>query len=54
MSIEYPDIKRIVRLLRWEDDVSYLRRDYHRNGIKFYDKKGQGYIRKGVKHYDAK
>jgi hypothetical protein len=48
------EIKKIARLLEYEDDCRLARKEFLENGIKFYDKFGEGYIRDGIKHYTHK
>jgi hypothetical protein len=45
------EIKKIARLLEYEDELRAVRKDFRENGVKFFDKKGWGYIVNGVKHY---
>lgn len=45
------EIKKVALLLEYEDDCRLARKDFLENGVKFFDKKGWGYIVDGTKHY---
>jgi len=45
------DIKKVARLLEYEENLRAARKDFLENGVKFFDKKGWGYIINGTKHY---
>jgi hypothetical protein len=45
------DIKKVAKLLEYEDNLRMARKDFLENGVKFFDKKGWGYIVDGTKHY---
>jgi hypothetical protein len=45
------EIKKVARLLEYEDNLRIVRKDFLENGVKFFDKKGWGYIVDGTKHY---
>ncbi len=53
--MNYSDIKKISKILQYEDDCWNAQKEFHENGgVKFYDKFGEGYINKGVKNYTNK
>ena len=45
------DIKKVARLLEYEENLRIARKDFLENGVKFFDKIGWGYIVNGTKHY---
>lgn len=45
------EIKKIAKLLEYEDNCREARKDFRENGVKFFDKNGWGYIVNGVKRY---
>ena len=45
------EIKKIARLLEYQDDCRHLRKEFREHGVRFYDAKGSGFIRNGVKNY---
>lgn len=52
--MELQEIKKIARLLEYEDDCRLARQEFREHGVRFYDAKGWGYIRNGVKNYQEK
>lgn len=52
--MDYPEIKKISKLLEYEDDCRLARQEFRENGIRFYDAEGWGFIRNGIKNYQEK
>jgi hypothetical protein len=53
--MNYSDIKKITKILQYEEDCWNAQREFHEHGgVKFYDKFGEGYINNGVKKYTHK
>jgi hypothetical protein len=53
--MNYSDIKKITKILQYENDCWDAQREFHEHGgVKFYDRFGEGYINKGVKNYTHK
>jgi len=48
------EIKKIARLLEYEDNCRTARKEFMEHGVRFYDKYGTGYIVDGVKKYTEK
>lgn len=49
--MNFSGIKKVARLLEYEENLRAVRKDFRENGVKFFDKKGWGYIVDGTKHY---
>lgn len=45
------EIRKVIELLDYETRRKELRKEFHEYGVRFYDEKGEGFIRDGVKHY---
>lgn len=48
------EIKKVARLLEYEDDCRLARKEFLEHGVRFYDKIGTGHIVNGVKKYTDK
>jgi hypothetical protein len=48
------EIKKVARLLEYEDDCRLARKEFMEHGVRFYDKFGTGHIVDGVKKYTEK
>ena len=48
---EARSIQKMLQALEYQDDIARCRRDFLTKGIKFFDEKGWGWLRNGVKHY---
>jgi hypothetical protein len=48
------EIRKVARLLEYEDDCRAARQEFMEHGVRFYDKFGTGHIVDGVKKYTEK
>jgi len=48
------EIRKVARLLEYEDDCRLARKEFMEHGVRFYDTKGWGFIRNHVKNYVEK
>lgn len=49
--MNYSEIKKITRLMEYEENCRRARQEFLQHGVRFYDAKGWGFIRNGIKHY---
>jgi hypothetical protein len=52
--MNYSEIKKIARLLEYENNCRILHKEFIEHGVRFYDAHGWGFIRNGIKHYQEK
>ena len=45
------EIRKVIDLLEYETQRTELRKQFDEHRVRFYDSKGEGFIRDGVKHY---
>lgn len=49
--MNYSEIKKVTKLLQYDEDCRLARKEFAEHGVRFYDSKGWGFIRNGIKYY---
>ncbi len=52
MDISESSVKKVVDMIEYERRCRELRAEFLQKGVRFYEKKGWGFIKNGVKHFE--
>jgi hypothetical protein len=52
MEISEAAVKKVVDMIEYERRCRELRAEFVQKGVRFYEKKGWGFIKNGVKHFE--
>ncbi len=52
MDISESAVKKVVDMIEYERRCRELRAEFVQKGVRFYEKKGWGFIKNGVKHFE--
>ena len=52
MDISEAAVKKVVDMIEYERRCRELRAEFLQKGVRFYEKKGWGFIKNGVKHFE--
>lgn len=48
------EAKKLAKQIQYEKETLMLRKEFKEKGVRFYDAKGWGFMRGGVKKYEEK
>jgi hypothetical protein len=52
MDISESAVKKVVDMIEYERRCRELRAEFLQKGVRFYEKKGWGFIKNGIKHFE--
>jgi hypothetical protein len=52
MDISEAAVKKVVDMIEYERRCRELRAEFLQKGVRFYEKKGWGFIKNGIKHFE--